>query len=245
MLTPLLGAEEFEGLLLGFGKPCHWSAGSLAYRRGGLPASGGLLGLSPRRRSGDLVVVDLSCRGGLPSASFLRVPLPQDFGWVHHAPLARSCGSAASSSSYSWKVAQLGTVLRGSGGWAWAPFSSGRVVLQPRGVSAPLFRGGRSSEVRLEGGRGRGKENMARLPVPEEDTQKRRRRGVWANLSSIKPSSMASSASTSDEGSWRGWCWKKACEMLQEVLRCSLAMFSSLPGSSCCVSPFLLLPLWE
>ena len=27
---------------------------------------------------------------------------------------------------------------------------------------------------------------MARLPVPEEDTQKRRRRGVRANLSSIK-----------------------------------------------------------
>ena len=113
---PLLGAEEFEGLLLEFEKPVHWSTGSLAYRRGGLPASGGLLGLSPRRRSGDLVVVDLSGRGGRPSASFLRVSFPRDFGWVHHVSLARSCGSAASSSSYSWKVAHLGTVLRGSGG---------------------------------------------------------------------------------------------------------------------------------
>ena len=55
---PLPGAEKFEGLLLELGKPGHWSAGSLANRRGGLPASGGL-GLSPRRRVGDLVVVDL------------------------------------------------------------------------------------------------------------------------------------------------------------------------------------------
>ena len=53
-------AEEFEGLLLEFGKPGYWSAGSLANRRGGLPASGGLLGLFPRHRLGDLVVVDLS-----------------------------------------------------------------------------------------------------------------------------------------------------------------------------------------
>ena len=73
---PLLSAEEFEGLLLEFGKPGHWSAGSLAYRGGGLPASGGLLGLSPRCQFGDLVVVDLSCHGGRPSPSFLRVPLP-------------------------------------------------------------------------------------------------------------------------------------------------------------------------
>jgi hypothetical protein len=34
--------------------------------------------------------------------------------------------------------------------------------------------------------RGQQKEIMARLPVPEEDTQKRRWRGVWANLSPIK-----------------------------------------------------------
>ena len=57
---PLPGAEEYEGLLLELGKPGHWSASSLANRRGGLPASGGLLGLFPRRRLGDLVVVDLS-----------------------------------------------------------------------------------------------------------------------------------------------------------------------------------------
>ena len=57
---PPLGAEEFEGLLLEFGKPGHWSAGSLVNRPGGLPASGGLLGLFPRRHLGDLVVVDLS-----------------------------------------------------------------------------------------------------------------------------------------------------------------------------------------
>ena len=66
-------------------------------------------------------------------------------------------------------MAQLGVVLRGSGGWSWAPLSSGRVVLQPGWVSAPSFEGGRSSEVRLEGGRGRGKEIMARFLVPEED----------------------------------------------------------------------------
>ena len=35
---PLLGAEEFEGLLLEFGKPGHWSTGSLANRLEGLPA---------------------------------------------------------------------------------------------------------------------------------------------------------------------------------------------------------------
>jgi hypothetical protein len=201
-LQPLPGAEEFEGLLLEFGKPVHWSVGSFANRRGGLPASGCLLGLFLRCQLGDLVVVDLSCRGGRPSAS-LRVLLPRDFGQVHHALLARS-----------WKMAQLGAVLRGSGRWSWAPLSSGRVVLQPGWVSAPPFGGGRSFEVRLEGGCGRGKEIMAHLPVPEEDTQKRRRRGVWANLSSIKPSSTASSASTSAEGSWRGWCWKKDCEVL-------------------------------
>jgi len=45
--------------------------------------------------------------------------------------------------------------------------------------------------------------------------------------------------------SWRSRCQKKACEVLQEVLRCSLAMSSSLPGSSCCLNPFLLLPWWE
>ena len=42
---PLPGAEEFEGLLLELGKPGHWPARSLAYLRGGLLASGGLLGL--------------------------------------------------------------------------------------------------------------------------------------------------------------------------------------------------------
>ena len=128
---PLIGAEEFEGLLPEFGKPGHWSAGPLANRRGGLPALLVASLDSPRRRPGDLVVVDLSCRGRCPSASFLLVPLPRDFGWVHHAPLARSCGSAVSSSSYSWKVAQLGVVLHGSGGRSWAPLSFGRVVLQP------------------------------------------------------------------------------------------------------------------
>ena len=148
---PPLGAEEFEGLLLEFGKPGHWPAGSLANRRGGLPASGGHLGLSPRRRFEDLVVVDLSCHGGRPSASFLLVPLPRDFGWVHHALLTRSRRSTASSSSFNWKAAQLGAVLCGSGGWSWALLSSGRVVLQPGWVSAPPSGGGRFSVGRLEG----------------------------------------------------------------------------------------------
>ena len=51
---PLPDAEEFEGLLLELGKPGHWSASSLANRRGGLPASGGLLGLlsAPAQRLG-------------------------------------------------------------------------------------------------------------------------------------------------------------------------------------------------
>ena len=101
---PLPGAEEFEGLPLELGKPGHWSAGSLANRRGGLPASGGLLGLlsAPARRLGG--GVDPPCRGGCPSAS-LRLPLPRDLGWAPHASLTRSRGSAASSSSYSWKAA--------------------------------------------------------------------------------------------------------------------------------------------
>ena len=68
---PLFGAEEFEGLLLEFGKPGHCSAGSLANRLGGLPASLVASLDSPRRRPGDLVVVDLSYHGGRPSASFL------------------------------------------------------------------------------------------------------------------------------------------------------------------------------
>ena len=87
---PLPDAEEFEGLLLELGKPGHWSAGSLANRRGGLPASGGLLGLlsAPARRLGG--GVDPPCRGGCPSASFLRLPLPRDLGW---APPASSTWS--------------------------------------------------------------------------------------------------------------------------------------------------------
>ena len=72
-------------------------------------------------------------------------------------------------------MAQLGAVLHGCGGRSQAPLSSGKVVLQPGLVSAPLFGGGRSSEVRLEGGRGRGKEIMAHFPVPKEDIQKQRR----------------------------------------------------------------------
>ena len=76
MLTPLLGAEEFEGFLLEFGRIGHWSAGSLANRCGWLPASLVASLDSPRRRPGDLVVVDLSYHGGRPSASFLLVPLP-------------------------------------------------------------------------------------------------------------------------------------------------------------------------
>ena len=141
--TPLFGAEEFEGLLLEFGKPGHWSAGSLANRRGGLPASGGLLGLpsAPARRLNG--GVDLPCHGGRPSVSFLRLPLPRDLGWAPHASLTRSRGSAASSSSYSWKAAQLGAVLCGSRGRLWAPRSSGRVVLQRGWVSAPSSGGGR------------------------------------------------------------------------------------------------------
>ena len=65
---PLLGAEEFEGLVQEFGEPGHWSACSLANRRGGLPASSGLLGLLAaltRRLGGG---VTLPCRGGTPSA---------------------------------------------------------------------------------------------------------------------------------------------------------------------------------
>ena len=134
-------AEEFEGLLLELGKPGHWSAGSLANRRGGLPASGGILELLtvPARRLGG--GVDPPCPGGCPSASFLRLPLPRDLGWAPHASSTRSRGSAASSSSYSWKAAQLGAVLCGSRGRSRVPRSSGRVVLQPGWVSAPPFGG--------------------------------------------------------------------------------------------------------
>ena len=140
---PLLGADKSEGLLLELGKPGHWSAGPLANRRGGLPASGGLLRLlsAPARRPGG--GVDLPCHGGRPSASFLRLPIPRDLGWAPHALSTRSRGSAASSSSYSWKAAQLGAVLRDSRGRSRAPLSSGRVVLQPEWVSAPPFGGGR------------------------------------------------------------------------------------------------------
>ena len=63
---PLPDAEEFEGLLLELGKPGHCSAGSLANRRGGLPASGGLLGLFlalARRLGGGAA---LPCRGVVP-----------------------------------------------------------------------------------------------------------------------------------------------------------------------------------
>ena len=139
----LPGTEEFEGLLLELGKLGHWSASSLANRQGGLPASGGLLGLplAPARRPDG--GVDLPCHGGRPSVSFLRLSLPRDLGWAPHASLTRSRGSAASSSSYSWKAAQLGAVLHGSGGRSRAPISSGRVVLQPGWVSALPFRGGR------------------------------------------------------------------------------------------------------
>ena len=65
---PLPGADKSEDLMLELGKPGHWSAGSLANRRGGLPASGGLLGLlsAPARRLGGGVA--LPCRGGRPSA---------------------------------------------------------------------------------------------------------------------------------------------------------------------------------
>ena len=113
---PLPGVEEFEGMLQEFGKLGHWSTCSLANRRGGLPASGGHLGLlsAPARKLGG--GVDPPCRGGCPSASFLRLPLPRDLGWAPHASLTRSRGSAASTSSYSWKAAQLSVVLCGSGG---------------------------------------------------------------------------------------------------------------------------------
>ena len=101
----LTGADEFEGFLPEFGMPGHWPAGSLANRRGGLPASLIASLNSPRRRPGDLVVVDLSHHRGCPYPSHLLVPLPRGFGWVHHAALARSCGHAASSSSSNWKAA--------------------------------------------------------------------------------------------------------------------------------------------
>jgi len=140
---PLSDAEEFEGLLLELGKPGHWSVDSLANRRGGLPASGGLFGLlpAPARRLGGGVA--LPCRGGRPSASFLRLPLPRDPGWASHASSTRSCRSAASSSSHGWKAAQLSAVPRGSRGRFRAPLSSGRVALQPGWVSAPPFGGER------------------------------------------------------------------------------------------------------
>ena len=140
---PLPDAEEFKGLPLELGKPGHWTAGSLGNRRGGLPASGGLLGLlsAPAQRLGG--GVDRPCHGGRPSASFLRLPLPRDLGWAPHASSTRSRRSAASSSSYGWNAAQLSAVLRGSGGRPRAPLSSGRVVLQPGWVSAPPSGGGR------------------------------------------------------------------------------------------------------
>jgi len=148
---PLPGAEEFEGLLLEFGKPGHWSAGSLANQLGGIPVSLVASLDFPRRRPGDLVVVDLSCHGGCPYPSHLLVPLPRDFWWVHHALLTRSCRPAASSSSSIWKEAQFGTALCGSGGRSRVPLSVDRVVLHSGRVSAPPFGGGRSSEWRLEG----------------------------------------------------------------------------------------------
>ena len=134
-----------------FGRLGHWSADSLANQRGGLRALLAAFLISPRHWPGDLVVVDLSHHRGCSYPSHLLVPLPQDFGWVHHVPLARSWGPAASSSSSIWKVAQLGTVLRGSGGRSWIPLSVGRVVLHPGRVSMSPFGGGRFSEWRLEG----------------------------------------------------------------------------------------------
>jgi hypothetical protein len=138
----LSGAEECEGCLPEFGKPGHWSAGSLANWHGGLPALLVAFLISPRRRPGDLVVMDLTYHGGCPYPSHLLVPLPRDFRWVHHAPLVRSYGPAASSSSYIWKAAQFGTALCGSGGRSRVPLSVGRVVLHP----------GRSSRLRPEAG---------------------------------------------------------------------------------------------
>ena len=76
---PLTGIEEFEGFLPEFGRIGHWSAGSLANRCGWLPASLVASLDSPRRRPGDLVVVDLSCHEGCPYPPHLLVPLPRDF----------------------------------------------------------------------------------------------------------------------------------------------------------------------
>ena len=96
---PLTGAKEFEGFLPEFGRTGHWSTGSLANWCGWLPASLVASLNSPRRRPGDLVVVDLSHHRGCPYPSHLLVPLSRDFGWVHHVPLAQCYGPAASSSS--------------------------------------------------------------------------------------------------------------------------------------------------
>ena len=76
---PLFGAEEFEGLLLEFGKTGHWSTGSLDNRLGGLPASLVASLVSPRRRPGVLAVVDLSCHGGSPFCVLLVGAAPPRF----------------------------------------------------------------------------------------------------------------------------------------------------------------------
>ena len=161
---PLVGADKSKGLLLELGKPGHWSASSLANRRGGLSAFGGLLGLltAPARRLGGGVA--LPCRGGRPSASFLRLPLPRDPGWASHASSTRSRRSAASSSNL-WLE---GCTTQCCAPWQWGTvksscLSSGRVVLPPRWAPTPPPGGGRFRVVRLEAVVPSRKEITARL----------------------------------------------------------------------------------
>ena len=170
------------------------------------------------------------------------VPLPRDLGWVHPALLARSCGPAASFSSSIRKVAQFGTAFCGIGGRSRVPLSVGRVVLHPGRVSESPFGGGRFSEWQLEGEVAGTRRSWPIFQCPRKITGCYTGEGL--GLTSAPKTLLGDviyfylrRGSLGAAGA-RG----RLVRMLEELLRCSLAMSSALARSSRCLSPLLLIP---
>ena len=194
--------REVRGPTVGVGKPGHWSACSLASRRGEAPG----LSWPPWTPLGAGLETWWWCDASLPrgllfcSASFLQLPLPRNLGWAVHASSTWSRGSTTSSSNLWLK----GCTTQCCVPWQWGTVKSSYLARQgglatTMGLHASARRRA-VRVVRLEAAAANGRRSWPDFQRIRKIPRSRRSGEFWADLSPIKLPSSALSASTSARG---------------------------------------------
>ena len=183
---PLPDAEEFEGLPLELGKPGHWSAGSLANRRGETPG----FWWPPWTPLGAGSETWWWCGPSLPWGLPLYVLLAAAAPPRSRVGTSRVVDAEPRIRCLIFQLQLEGCTARCCASRQWGTVTGSSLIRQG-GLAATMglgtsLRGRAVSVVRLEGTVANGRRSWPVFQLSEEDTQKRCRRGVRANLSSIK-----------------------------------------------------------